>query len=259
MWARYTWNAGASLALVTKDLAMLASGSAVASLSSSCNKGASTIYGGASGWSAHDTANGVISAVCADGSAKYLRIISSPTAGSVRVYAPESHSVGTAPAVVAGVDFALAVAAAGSLTIYATGGNFALAHESKAFCAAFEIARGSPLLAGYPLHGVFIGAASAYATRIKNPLAVGDLSLTVVNLYSPQGNTVSAVRDKFEWAYAPVLPAVVLCASAYLGAAVGLWRTGNGIGATHDTLTDGAGNVYVVLRSGAEGFLIRRA
>ncbi len=60
MYIEYSWNAGATQANAMADMAALAAGAPVASLSASCNKAQTAFYGEPGGWALHDAAYGVI-------------------------------------------------------------------------------------------------------------------------------------------------------------------------------------------------------
>lgn len=264
MWARYVYAAGATVENIAADLAAIVGGAAVASLSASCVKASTEIYGEPSPWSVLSLAYGVVCADGEDGVKKYLRF-GVPAVGKVRLAALESwdSSSPSASSAGAGKDVTPVTTSSGVVMVYVSSGSVAivLGIGGVSFAVAFEIRRGTPATAGgRPAVGVLGGVNyyDAISVRLKNQLIAGDLVKGVLTMMAPQGATVAASRDEGEAIYAPILPVSVCQAAVFVGVALGLFRVGDAIGVTGDVLVCMDGAVYVVLRTGAGAFAIRR-
>lgn len=259
MYARYVYKASATAAAVAGDLAALATGAAVSSLSSACDKAQTTVAGEASGWAMYDAAGLVMRAPTAAGW-MYARV--EVTGGSVGLRTMEGWS-GGAPVNASALRVAHARDATygGVCMLYAVPQCVAVASANvNAWAAVAEVAAESPLLAGgRPLSVVCSGdVASGSMPRIKAPAADGDVLAASVAVLGPQGASIIGSMRTDAGVVVPVVPCYLSYGGAFVGRALGLYRAGDSSSAIGDLLDDG-GTLYAHLRgSSATSFAVPR-
>lgn len=255
MYGNYSWNAGATTVQILADLVALACGAAVADLGAGCNKAASAVAGGASGWAVVDAAYGVVSrAGQAGGPGLLARLTVSGTPklqlAAVDGWVMGSHSAGYATTA---QDCSLALSAAGQVFILA--GDFGLCLMSSDFAAwalVGEVKRDGPALAGdaaAPGGFVVSAAGSVYMPRLKSPSAVGDSANVAVTLASSYGSlSAAAVRARGEALYMPMVPAVLSYQQVPVGEVAGIVVAG-GYGQGGDYLTNANGDIFQIVKN----------
>lgn len=253
MFGTYAWNVGATSANVVADLVALICGGAVADLSASCNKPASSVAGVASGFTALDAPYGVVQQPgVAGGPGRFARLTVSG-ANRIQLQAVDqwvmgSHSATFATSV---LDASNVITAAGAVNFFATDAGLLLAASDWASWAMLaEVKRDGPAMADALAPGCFtLGGYYCYMPRIKAPTAVGDTAAASVTFTGAYGSmSASAARDRSERLYIPMAPAMVSFSSVPVGEVSGVFVTG-GYGQSGDFMLDSGGDTFVIART----------
>ena len=261
----YAWNAGATAAQIRADLVAMISGAAIADLSASCDKAASSTAGAASGWVAMDAPYGVLSAAGeAGGPGRQVRL--SETAAPrviVGVVAGWNGATHAAASASSAMECTATIDGAGLCHVLATPDGLLLASSDwSVWGMVAEVKRDGPALAGMAaLSGALVVNQNGYAfmARAKKQTGYGYTDNQQVSVASVFGALAATPgRDAAETLYMPMVPAVVSNGGVPVGELVGLRAVG-GYAQSGDTLSDGAGDVWQLVKAGNLALALKRA
>lgn len=255
MYGIYAWQAGATGPQVVADLVALICGAGVAALSAVCDKPASSVAGGASGWSVVDAPYGVIGAPSQDGGpARVARLMASDVPrlllASVHGWSMATHLPAAATNA---MECSGVIADAGSINLVATPAGLLLAASDWSIWALLaECKRGAPGLVGGASGSVVINnSAYAYVARAKNPDAIGQVDNAAASIVSSYGGlSARAARDSAEQLYTPMVPACVAVKQTPFGELLNVRAVG-GYGQSGDIVTDAGAVPWVIARMNA--------
>jgi hypothetical protein len=276
MLIRYVSLAPSTQAAVIADLAALASGASIASLSASCDKANTVILNNdmLPGWSLTDGPNGVITAPDADNKTTKVARFTAASTSAIGMSAFETWDAaahtGTNPATggSAAICPVYSTSVVNTYILYVEPRLVLLTANDGKLQGVAEVARDTPALIGgsYPVT-VTINASlgTTQMPRIKNPAAAGDLTAAPVVISTPLTVTAqnTPILDHAEVPYHPINPmwvtrAVGANAGVILGKLFSLYMTTQTYGGHLDEMTDGVSSYLVLANAAASRMVVRK-
>lgn len=299
MHAKYVTTTGVTQAQIIADIAALLAGTAVASLSSGCDKVSTTLTSTvAPGWTIHDASPGssgqVVKAADANTlTTKYVRLYASD-ASNIAISCAEgwnaSTHVGTNNSITQTKTVPFATGVVNTFWVFATARGFYVATSGSTFCGigALEITRDAAYLVGSTYPCVAAVSYDSLMTTVtlpsmpstKKTAAAGDNTGSSANTTisacqlagraanSTPGTVNASVRDGAEvayWEVAPIWLGVTgdtntgVNRPLILGKFYDVLEIGGAAGNQFDTFSDGTDTYMIVFTNGSSGLAFKVA